>query len=337
MSKGALFLVILMGCLVVSLYNPVAAIDVMAPVTLYDAGYYRILNDVTSCPGNGVTIEGSNIIVDGNGHTFSGIGQNSGVFINFDNHRTNVTIKNLKVTKFANGIYINGDYGNILKRQLEINNCELTNNKLGIGFNAIYGLNINNNKIENNEISGIECAQHYRDGSIVISSNSIKNNKNFGINLMNTDYGGGGGHSIINNEISNSDTGILIGNHLSNTIQDNKIQNNNNGLSIGISSGNTIKNNLFNNPKNIVAVGEANTWNTAKTLGKNIVGGPYLGGNAWLQPDGKGFSQVTPDSNNDGICDAALIIGSGNMDSYPLSGALQKLIFQLSPFLALHP
>jgi len=35
----------------------------------------------------------------------------------------------------------------------------------------------------------------------------------------------------------------------------------------------------------------------------NILGGSNLGGNAWLQPDGTGFSQTCSDPDGDGICD----------------------------------
>jgi hypothetical protein len=53
-------------------------------------------------------------------------------------------------------------------------------------------------------------------------------------------------------------------------------------------------------------------------LGQNIVGGPYIGGNAWLHPNGMGFSQTTPESNIDGICNAPFVISAGNVDNYPL-------------------
>ncbi len=47
----------------------------------------------------------------------------------------------------------------------------------------------------------------------------------------------------------------------------------------------------------------ANTLYITKTLGKNIVKGPYIGGNFWASPDGEGFSQTASDTNGDGFAD----------------------------------
>jgi len=53
--------------------------------------------------------------------------------------------------------------------------------------------------------------------------------------------------------------------------------------------------------------------------GKNIVGGDMMGGNAWLLPNGTGFSQVTPALPNDPyICDKSYVINGSNVDHFPL-------------------
>jgi hypothetical protein len=49
------------------------------------------------------------------------------------------------------------------------------------------------------------------------------------------------------------------------------------------------------------------------------VGGSYLGGNFWAQPDGNGFSQKCKDSEPDGICDMPYEINSNNIDYLPLT------------------
>ncbi len=61
----------------------------------------------------------------------------------------------------------------------------------------------------------------------------------------------------------------------------------------------------------------ANTWNITKTRSTNIAGGPFLGGNYWANPDGTGWSQVTPD-RGDGFCDAPLVFNGDNNDYLPL-------------------
>ncbi len=109
-----------------------------------------------------------------------------------------------------------------------------------------------------------------------------------------------------------SKNNILIGNNVSN---------NGIGIELALSSNNKIYNNIFNNTNNFeIRKSNINKWNTKKRSGKNIIGGPYLGGNFWGKPDGTGFSQTCTDANNDGICDSIYVInGRGNVDYLPLA------------------
>ncbi|WP_054865044.1 PKD domain-containing protein [Methanosarcina barkeri] len=60
------------------------------------------------------------------------------------------------------------------------------------------------------------------------------------------------------------------------------------------------------------------SWNTTKTAGSNIVSGPYIAGNFWGSPDGKGFSQTASDNDSDGIADSPYVLNSKNIDYLPL-------------------
>lgn len=66
-----------------------------------------------------------------------------------------------------------------------------------------------------------------------------------------------------------------------------------------------VYNNLFNNTHNIWIDEWASIekLNKDKTSGKNIIGGPYIGGNYWGTPEGDGFSQTHLDMNGDGIAE----------------------------------
>ena len=80
-----------------------------------------------------------------------------------------------------------------------------------------------------------------------------------------------------------------------------------------------IYNNYFNNTLNVkLGVSGGNTWNNSLTSGTNIVGGPYLGGNFWAKPDGTGFSQMSEDSDEDGIGDLPYNINGNEFDYLPL-------------------
>jgi len=86
------------------------------------------------------------------------------------------------------------------------------------------------------------------------------------------------------------------------------------------SGNNTIYNNYFNNVNNTLINSTANnTWNTSKTAGKNIVSGPYLGGNYWANSSGAGFSENCTDADKDGIADSAYEIKNGTYDYMPLT------------------
>lgn len=81
-----------------------------------------------------------------------------------------------------------------------------------------------------------------------------------------------------------------------------------------------IWNNYLSNDENVDLSGGIVTnvtWNARKIAGPNIVGGPFLGGNYWANPDGTGWSQVTPD-RGDGFCNAPYIIDRSNLDNLPL-------------------
>ncbi len=50
----------------------------------------------------------------------------------------------------------------------------------------------------------------------------------------------------------------------------------------------------------------------------NIVGGPFIGGNVYMKPDGTGFSDMCRDDNRDGFCDTSHMISEGDVDVFPL-------------------
>jgi len=110
------------------------------------------------------------------------------------------------------------------------------------------------------------------------------------------------------NEIYSSSINVISGNRISNC-----------GVGIDIidSYGIRMYNNNFNNTQNVQFV-DMQYWNTTKTSGKNIIGGPYIGGNYWATPAGDGFSQTHADANGDGIAEEPYYMNEVNIDYFPL-------------------
>lgn len=153
---------------------------------------------------------------------------------------------------------------------------------------------------------------------------TVQNNKisNFSMGADIGFYMYSGNEYILNNDISNCETGIYAFDLMFETltVSGNRITNCDNGLYL-IDAPCIITNNNFNNTVNINAPeGTGCTLNTTKTAGKNIVGGPYLGGNYWATPSGKGFSQTHSDNNGDGFADEPYILddSSDSIDYLPL-------------------
>jgi PGF-pre-PGF domain-containing protein len=219
----------------------------------------------------------------------------------------------------------------------------------GIHLFGVTECNITNNNLSNN-VCGIDL--------YMFSSGNILDNNQISDSVTGISLGDSRFNSLRNNSFSNCGSAISLFDSRNNTVQNNIIFNNSEGISlIGESNGNTltsnivnsnlktglhlygtsdnhIYNNYFNNTENVEFEESesdlgSNIWNKAKTAGTSIVGGPYLGGNFWAKPDGTGFSQISVDSDKDGIGDLSYNISENEFDYLPLvslSGPEKPLI-----------
>ncbi|AKB53505.1 cell surface protein [Methanosarcina barkeri MS] len=219
---------------------------------------------------------------------------------------------NIKITGFkAVGATRSGNAGICLS---SCSNCIVENNKL---LNNCYGIYL------------LRCKENK------ISKNIATNNREYGIVL-----GTATDNTLSGNTAFNNGRGIHVGNSDGNTFSGNTVQDNSvYGLYVcPRSDTNQIYNNYFNDTNMTIRNGIGNTYNTKKTAGTNIVGGPYIGGNFWGKPDGTGFSNTATDADGDGISDSAYknIKGSIYSDNLPLvvyKPGSQKLVavFYASP------
>jgi parallel beta-helix repeat protein len=281
-----------------------------------------------------IQIDSDGITLDGNGHTITGPGQ-YGVYLY---GRTGVTIRNLIVSHFYTGIRLLSSNNNIITNNNASQNIyngillgyssnnDLSGN-IANNLDIIYGFGINlqysnyNTLINNN-------ASNSANGIVLgySSNNDLSDNiaENNGIGIFLNSYSN---NNILSGNNANSNTyGIRLTSASNNNLIGNNVKSNKQyGIyPIQDSYDNTIYNNYFNNTMNAyvssINNNGYNAWNTTKTLGTNIVGGPYLGGNFWATPGGTGFSQTCTDADGDEICDSAYTLyGTGNKDYLPLT------------------
>lgn len=236
--------------------------------------------DVFSIDSSKVTISGFKIMESKSGH--------AGIYMY---QCKNCTVENNRLLNNTVGLYLkNSDYNLIL------------GNLIGKGEKGIDLEQSSYNTISGNRASKNRYGFYLpnSEGNI-ISNNTLSENKDYGI-LLSTATG----NTLSRNEASNNGRGIHLGNSDSNKISDNTIVSNEvYGLFICPKSDrNRVLNNYFNNTVNAEANnGTGNVYSIEKTTGTNIVGGPYLAGNYWAKPDGLGASEITPDTDGDGIAD----------------------------------
>jgi parallel beta-helix repeat protein len=128
-------------------------------------------------------------------------------------------------------------------------------------------------------------------------------------------------NTISNNLITLNEKGIRLENSDLNDILDNIIAYNyGSGISLEASSRNFISNNYFKNAENVEekAVNAENFWQSPLVTKPNLVRGPYIAGNFWADPEGKGYSETCVDENSNGVCDTSYNITGGGTDKSPL-------------------
>ena len=187
----------------------------------------------------------------------------------------------------------------LMSHHTNISNNNISNNNQGIYLHSISKYTT----IDSNFISKNDYGVRIGSNNNTLRNNNISKSTNFGIYLDSSND-----NELFNNTISKNFYGIYI--HF--TSANNIIRNNRVIKNIhfavwahDLSYNNTFYNNYFNNTNNAHDEGY-NNWNITKTLGYNIIQGPYLGGNYWdyytgidtdIPPDGIGDTNIPHDSS----------------------------------------
>jgi parallel beta-helix repeat protein len=238
--SGIMLIVLLMGMLTFAfLIQPVKASGTIyiradgsidpptAPISTTDNVTYTFTDNIYT---DSIMIEKDDIVINGNGYVLNG--SVSG-FRGFDiSYRNNVTVKNVRITKFGDGIYV-----------YHSNSCRVLDNMVTDCWYAIDVMHSSNN----NTVSGNIVSDSYGGISVDYSSNdnTIINNT-----VINSKYLGWGlylwsssGNMFSDNIATNNSKGMDIRNAVNNTIHSNNISGNQRGVYLSSSSYNIISQN----------------------------------------------------------------------------------------------
>jgi len=276
-----------------------------------DGDVYTFTNDINGS----IVVERDNIIVDGAGYMLQGPGVFGPEGIDLTD-RSNVTVKNVEVTEFCCGIYLESSFNNTL----------LSNKITAIGGPAIWFSDLNESSY--NVIVGNNITNNYFGVLLASSSN---NNISYNCITANEDgicLGSRCSYNILscNNITGNKFHGICVHEASSNIIRNNRIVYNELGIAFTYpSSNNTVCcNNIANNREDI----RFSFWCSDNIfchnnfLGNNMVTGFHRGPNFWDNgyPSGGNYwsSHNSPDADKDRIGDIPYTIDVQNVDRYPL-------------------
>ncbi|MEM2099261.1 MAG: NosD domain-containing protein [Candidatus Bathyarchaeia archaeon] len=180
-----------------------------------------------------IKIYKDNIVIDGNNHTIQGADELGSIGIDLIG-RSNVTIKNIRIEGFENGIYLSASSNNVISQN------EITNNYYGI----YMGVSSNNNEI---------------------SRNKITNSQMVAVWVINAS-----GNKISENTITSNDYGIIVKYSKNVIIFKNYIANNNMSVYLYEASNNRIYYNSFiNNYEHASCYNSTNSWDYGYPTGGN--------------------------------------------------------------------
>ena len=294
----------------------------------------------------GMIIERDNMTLDGAGYHFSrspSILYAIGIEL-FG--RRNVTIQNLVISDFSNGIFVNSS------SQTTIGNSILRDHSDGVRVYFSSNVTISENEIYNNH-EGIRI--YSSSNNEIIGNNLMANNGGIALsgdnnalyrNNVSAKYIGidifGSFNTISGNNITNCGTGFFLGMYtVYNTVSGNNIENNEYGLYFEQASNHTIiGNDIVNNTYGVLLDWyslDMRIYHNSFSLNTNHmrVSNPAnlnlldngIEGNYWSNYTGV-------DLNHDGIEDTPHVINANNTDQHPLMGMFHRFNTSVGEFVS---
>jgi len=246
-----------------------------APISSVDNVTYTFTDNIY----DEIVVERDNIVVDGVGYTVQGTGSGNGIYLS---GRSNVTIKNMEIKAFYDGIRLYESSNNTIS-----GNIITQNNWCGICLLGFSSFNtVSGNSITANKLDGIYFT--WSSSFNTISGNKITNNDDGIVLRYSSNYNKIYGNSIT----ANNDDGICLFDYSSfNTISGNIItQNNWCGIWLYKSSNNTISGNIITQNRPGIWLDYYSSFNT--------ISGNIITQNNWCGICLLGFSSFNTVSGN---------------------------------------
>jgi parallel beta-helix repeat protein len=270
---------------------------ISAPISTGDNITYTLTANIN----DSIVVERSSIVLDGYGYTLQGPGSGNGNGISLTSIG-NVTIKNMGISGFTNGIWL----------YYSSNNTLSNNNMTGNGLNGIALTRSSYNVLSGNNVTKNQYGLYLAASSYnTLSGNNASGDYISGIHLTTDAYGSTSNNNTLSNNNATRDNnyGIYLYNSSNNTLSNNNASlNSNYGIYIYYScSNNTLSGNnvygqmcgvyLYYSSNNNMLSGNNVTGNTygvylVSSSNNNVLSGNNLTGNS-----GTGISLDSSDNN----------------------------------------
>ena len=186
------------------------------------------LKESLDCPGDGLTVGASDIVLDLNGRTITRTGVEGGVGITIDTGVNGVTVRNGTISNFGVGVYVDGMITGTLA------GLKILDGPIGIQLDGTNGVTVKKNLLDRNAGSGI---------ALIGAQNS----------------------SVTKNKITFSADGILVSDGATqNTISKNRVTDAFSGVTLNAAPNNTVsKNKITGGTYGVYAIASIKARSTA--------------------------------------------------------------------------
>jgi len=227
-----------------------------------------ILDHDINCSGDGLVVGADGITIDGGNYTITGNGAGLANGISNPSGFDDITIQNLNITNFGIGIYFSNTTGSIINRVITNSNTSnggiylinsssntLTNNITNSNFIGIYLVSSSLNHLIGNTANSNSFGFWLSSSdSSILENNTTNLNSTEGIFLIGTSL-----CTLENNTVNFNRTGIWLSSSSSNTVRNNTINSNMTGILINNPSSNTITGNVISNNMNDISNADVDT------------------------------------------------------------------------------